>query len=234
MTILAKNLVDEPEPPRVGGVFFRPRTDLPRGRHALDRDDAIAVYRERAMASFTELVAAHGLADVAVGDVVAHARMSRSAFYASFADLSACGDAAYERFISVLVGRLTTAMDPSKQFDEYVRDAVHAYLGTLQADLVVARAMQLELDAGGRPARLRRRAALGQIGRLFADRYDVLRQEDPSVGPLPIQAHVGFVYAVRQLACDMLDREPEPDLLGLVDPLTDWITTTVAGATARS
>lgn len=68
--------------------------------------------RERLMTAFTELVAERGLAAVTVTDVVARAAVSRAAFYACFEDLADCADAAYERFISVLVARITHAMDP--------------------------------------------------------------------------------------------------------------------------
>ena len=134
------------------GVFFSPVTELPRGRHALDRETVAAAQRERLMAAFTELVAAHGLTAVTVGDVVARANVSRTAFYGSFEDLAACADATYERFIAVLLTRLTQAMDPTSHWHEFTSSAVRTYLETLQDDRVVARAMQLEMDAAGKGA----------------------------------------------------------------------------------
>ena len=38
------------------------------------------------------------------------------------------------------------------------------------------------------------------------------------------------VYAVRQLACDALEDDPDADLLALVDPIVEWIAAAVAGA----
>jgi AcrR family transcriptional regulator len=105
------------------------------------------------MTTFTELVADRGLAAVSVTDVVAHAGVSRSAFYACFDDLAGCADAAYERFISVLLTRLAQAMDPTDHWQVFVESPVRAYLETLQSDPVVARAMQIEMDA--RQARAR-------------------------------------------------------------------------------
>jgi AcrR family transcriptional regulator len=212
------------------GVFFSPRAELPRGRHALDRDRAIEAQRERLMAAFAELVADRGLASVTVTDVVAHARVSRAAFYACFDDLAGCADAAYERFIAVLLEHLGTAMNPADHWHVFVESAVRAYLEALQADPVVARAMQIEMDAAGRPARLRRRRALQQLAEVIGSRHALLREEDPSIGPLPDEAHLGVVYAVRQLACDALDSHPDPDLLALVDPAVRWIAAAVNGA----
>ncbi len=123
------------------GVFFSPRSELPRGRHALDRDEVQEVQRERLMVAFTELVADRGLPAVSITDIVAHAGVSRAAFYAYLGDLGACGEAAYERFISVLLGRLGQEMDPTAHWQDFVELAIRAYLEALQADVVVARAL---------------------------------------------------------------------------------------------
>ena len=212
------------------GVFFTPRTELPRGRHALDRVSVQAAQRERLMAAFTELVAAGGLDAVTVGDVVARAAVSRAAFYACFDDLASCADAAYERFISVLLTRLGEAMDPTAHWHDFVESAIRAYLGALNADPVVARAMQIEMDAAGTPARRRRRRALKQLADVIASRHALLREEDPSIGALPEEAHIGHVYAIRQLACDALEDDPDTDLLVLVEPAVRWVAAAVAGA----
>lgn len=206
------------------GVFFTPRSDLPRGRHALDRDQVSAVQRERLMAAFTELIAAHGLTAVTVADVVGRARVSRAAFYSCFDDLGGCADAAYERFIAVLIDRLTDALaQASGDWEATIEETLRAYLDALVADPVVARAMQLEMDAAGRPARLRRQAALRGLADTLAARHAEAVLEDPTARPLPDEAFLAVVYAVRQLACDALDSEDDPDLPALVDPLVQWI-----------
>lgn len=113
---------------------------------------------------------------------------------------------------------------------EFVESAVRAYLEALQADPVVARAMQIEMDAAGKRARLRRRQALRQIADVIKMRHDEFREEDSSIGPLPDEAHVGVVYAVCQLACDVLDQDQKPDLLALVEPTVRWVAAAVLGA----
>ena len=182
------------------------------------------------MAAFTELVAQDGVARVSVTDVVARAGVSRSAFYACFDDLAACADAAYARFIAVLLARLAEAMDPTEHWHGFIESAVRAYLETLAADPVVARAMQIEMDAAGKPARVRRRQALKLIADVIATRHAELRRADPSIGPLPDEAFLGTVYAVRQLACDALDADADPDLPALAEPALRWIAAAVRGA----
>ncbi len=194
------------------------------------RDEAESAQRERLMAAFAELVADRGLAGVNVTDIVAHAAVSRAAYYACFDDLAGCADAAYERFISVLTDRLDTALNPSDYWHVFVESAVCTYLETLQSDPVVARAMQIEMDAAGKPARLRRRRALKQLADVIGSRHALLRKEDPSIGPLPDEAYLGLVYAMRQLACDALEESPDPDLLALVEPTVQLIAASVNGA----
>lgn len=186
------------------------------------------------MAAFCEVVAEQGYGGLTVTDVVAQVGVSRTAFYDCFADLDRCAGAAYERFISVLLEKIVRALEPSQEWIVYVESGVRAYLEILQADPVVARAMQIEMDAAGRAARLRRREALGLIATAVAGRHDQLLADDPSFSPLPQEAHLGLVYAVRQLACDALESGDDPDLTGLVEPIVQWIWATIQGASSIS
>jgi AcrR family transcriptional regulator len=182
------------------------------------------------MAAFCEVVADQGLGGLTVTDLVSHAGVSRTAFYDCFDDLESCSDAAYERFIAVLIERLFFALSPDLAWEEYVEVGVRSYLETLQADQVVARALQIEMDAAGRRARTRRRVALHQMAAVIGSRYEALMKEDPSFEPVSVEAHLALIYGMRQLACDALDTEPEPDLLRLVEPTKRWILASVHGA----
>jgi AcrR family transcriptional regulator len=204
------------------GVFFEVPVVLPRGRHGLAREQVLAAQRERLMASMTELMAAHGYREVKVGEVAARAGVSRAAFYDCYADKEACAFAAYDRFIEVLLGRLAATERP-EYWDGYMTTLLEAYLGTLQQDLVVARAFQVEMDAVGREARERRRSALVRFAEFVRGEHERLAAGDPRLRPLPASAYLGVVYAARQIASDALDAEPQPDLLSLVPELGDWM-----------
>jgi AcrR family transcriptional regulator len=205
------------------GVFFRVPVALPRGRHRLTREQVLAAQRERLMASMTELMAAHGYRAVKVGEVAERAGVSRAAFYDCFADKEACAFAAYDRFIEVLLGRLAAA-ERSEPWDEFIRALLEAYLGTLQQDLVVARAFQVEMDAVGPGARARRRDSLVQFAAFLRAERERRAADDPDLSPLPANAYLGVVYAARQIASDALDTEDRPDLRTLVPELAAWIT----------
>ena len=202
------------------GVIFTVPPSLPRGRHELSRAEVSAAQRERMLIAATELLAGAGYRGFGVREICARASVSRAAFYACFADKDACVHAAYDRFIAVFLDRLAAGGATAGDWPGCVREFVSAYLGTLQRDLVAARAFGVEMDALGRAARERRRTALTHLAGFVRD----LREKRfPDTAPAPLSAYIGAIYALRQIASDALDAEPEPDLPSLVDELTTWL-----------
>lgn len=212
------------------GVFFSLPATLPRGRHELTREQVLAVQRERLMIAMTELMAERGYERIGIRDVAARAGVSSAAFYECFADKRACVFAAYDRFIGVLLERLAQAAAQRTTWDEWVLAMIRAYLDTLQSDLVVGRAFQVEMDAVGSEARERRRIALNGLADLIRAERERLWSADHDA--LPQTAYVGVVYAVRQIACDALDRDPRPDLHSLAPELASWVGETLRGPPA--
>jgi AcrR family transcriptional regulator len=205
------------------GVFFQVPAVLPRGRHKLTRGQVLAAQRERLMASMTELMAADGYRAVKVGQVAERAGVSRAAFYECFADKEDCAFAAYDRFIEVLLSRLAADTERSEHWEVFIARLLESYLGTLQQDLVVARAFQLEMDAVGSEARRRRRESLARFAQFLRDERERLAAGEASYRPLPLSAYLGVVYAARQLACDALETQTRPSLPSLVPELAGWV-----------
>ena len=195
------------------GVFFSLPDALPRGRHKLTREQVAGAQRERLLAAVTELLAAHGYRRFGVVDIANRAGVSLATFYRSFESKDACVFAGYGRFIEVLLTRAAAVELPEDDRPALAAALIDAYLGTLQQDLVVARAYQVEIDALGPEARGQRRDALT----LFAQG---IRARAPG---LPWSAYIGVVYAVRQLASDALDGAGEPELAALGDDLRAWV-----------
>ncbi|MFI8287847.1 TetR/AcrR family transcriptional regulator [Streptomyces sp. NPDC085614] len=204
------------------GVFFTLPESLPRGRHGLSREEVSAAHRERLMIAATELMAADGYRGVGVREVCSHASVSQAAFYACFPDKDACIYAAYERFIAVLTDRLVaTGPKSGEQWTAYVAGVLRVYFGTVQQDLVAARAFLVEMEGLGREARRRRREALTVMAGFIC----VKREEwyPAAGGKVPLSAYIGAVYALRQIACDALDEQEQPDLLAMVPEVAAWV-----------
>ena len=214
-----------PEPPvsKVReGVFFTPPDALPRGRHDLTREQVTHAQRERMLIAMTELLAAHGYRGFGPGDIAGRAGVSLGAFYELFENKDACVFAGYDRFIEVLLMKMA-ALEPARwDRARVVREALNAYLETLQSDPVVARAYQVEIDALGPPARERRRTSLDQFA-AFIRELDVRTSIDGRAAPLPWTAYLGVIYAARQLASDALDLDSDPDLAELGEDLEIWL-----------
>lgn len=214
------------------GVFFHVPVMFPRGRHELTREQVLAAQRERLMIATTELMADRGYQKIGIREIAARAGVSSAAFYDCFTDKEACVFAAYDRFISVLLERLGEAVQPDQQWEAFVLALVEAYLATLQQDLVVGRAFQVEMDALGPDARKRRRQALVGLAEFLRTERERLWAAERA--PVPLTAYIGAIYAVRQIASDALDQEAHPDLLALAPELTSWITEMLRGAPRQS
>ena len=175
------------------------------------------------MIAFTELVAAHGYAAVRVADLCARASTSKSAFYTCFRTVEECALAAYGRFVDVLLANLAE-VDAVLDGDEAVEALLNTYLRTLQSDLAVARAFQLELHNEGRFGRAQRRRSLALFAELVRKAHRSRADTDSSmIGDLPFEAYLGIIYAVRQLASDLLDADDPPDLMSLSERLAPWL-----------
>ncbi|MGB6180743.1 MAG: TetR/AcrR family transcriptional regulator, partial [Rhodococcus sp. (in: high G+C Gram-positive bacteria)] len=170
----------------------------------------------------TELLAAHGYANFGVKEIVERGGASRTAFYDCFDSKEACSDAAYERFIAVLLDRVIGSL--SNRSDQDVFLVLQAYFAALQTDLVVARAFQVEMDSAGPRARDRRRGALRGLAQVLHAEQRRQALTDPELDPdVSLEAFVGSVYAVRQLASDLLDTQDHPNLEAVVPTLAVWL-----------
>jgi AcrR family transcriptional regulator len=205
------------------GVFFTLPEALPRGRHKLTREQVSEAQRERLLVAVTELLAARGYRGFGVGDIASRAGVSLGTFYRCFGSKDACIFAGYHRFIDVLLIRMAAVEVPDDDRPGLVAGLIGAYLETLQQDLVVARAYQVEIDALGPPARARRRDALTLFATHIRERLARTAADGRPPAELPWTAYIGVVYAARQLASDALDTAARPDLPALGADFQTWM-----------
>jgi AcrR family transcriptional regulator len=205
--------------PVTDGVFFTLADPLPRGPHRLTREQVTAAQRERLLVAMTELMAALGYRGFDTTEIASRAGVSLTTFYSCFEHKDACVFAGYDRFIEVLLRKLTTLDLDDRDPAEFLGAIVKTYLQTLQSDLVVARAYQVEIDALGPPARERRRNSLQQFADFIRNRLSRTTTDGQPPADLPPAAYIAVVYAARQIASDAIDQTTEPDLTGLADDL---------------
>ena len=203
------------------GIFFEATVPLPRGRNSIDPERVKAAQRERMLAAVTELMAALGYRAFKVSDIARRAGVSLAAFYECFEGKDDCIFQGYDRFIDVLLKRMIGVNLEDKNEVEFTADLIDAYIDALSADLVVARAYQLEIDTLGVPARTRRRDSLTLFARHIQQRVEEFAAGSQGLEEIPWVAYLGFVYAARQLVSDALE-EPDPDLSALSVELQAW------------
>jgi AcrR family transcriptional regulator len=205
------------------GVFFDQPEALPRGPHQLPREQVQHAQRQRLMMAFTELLADRGYPGVRIVDIAKRAGVSNDAFYDIFTNKEACACAAHDAFVAALeresYGAEVTA---SSTWAEFVQGSISGYLSTITRDPVVARAFHLEMDAIGATARQRRKNALVKFATLRMREQERLRKTDPLLRKHPLSVHLGTVYGIRQLACDVLEAEHDPSFEKLIPDLVKW------------
>jgi AcrR family transcriptional regulator len=207
---------------------------LPRGPHRLTEEQVAESQRTRLMSSLAELMTERGYAGITIGDLVGRAGVSRTSFYQHFAGKQECLFAAYDRFAAIIAVAITPDFDPAGPWRRHVEIILGGYLGALSRDLTATRAFLLEMDTAGRPARQRRRAAAHAFAALLAGRHAEIRAHHPELGPLPPRAYLGIALAIRDLICETLEQEAEPDLRELAPDLATFAIALFEGAAAAS
>lgn len=136
---------------------------LPRGPHALTREQVEQSQRERLFMAMIRSVAEKGYAQTSVADVLAASGVSRATFYALFNDKEDCFRAAYQRAAEQLAASLASglqAMPAKRDPVAALEHVVELYLEVLASQPALARAFLVEVYAAGPRAIEQRQASL--------------------------------------------------------------------------
>ena len=205
------------------GVYFTVPESLPRGRHKVPFESIVAAQRERVLIAVTELLASLGYRNFGVKEIAKRSGVSLQAFYACYKSKDECVFAGYNRFIQTLLTHMMTTPLQGTGRVTLVVNLIGAYLDTLQKDLVVAKAYQVEIDAMGIKAREQRRLSLSLFAKYIENA--VLQSAPDKATPRHLNwtAYLGVVYAARQLASDALEEKVKPDLGALKKLMVVWL-----------
>jgi AcrR family transcriptional regulator len=156
-----------------------PRTQLPRGKHRLTREEVATSQRLRMLDALANAMAEKGYAQTTVADVLERAGVSRATFYEHFRGKEDAFVAAYETAVEILISGVArtledTGDDPLERFDR----ALAGYLDTLAAEPAIARTALVEVYAAGAKSLRKRYELQGRFVDLVAGIFRARSKRD--------------------------------------------------------
>jgi AcrR family transcriptional regulator len=195
---------------------------LPRGSNRLPLRAVQTSHRERLQRSVIAAVAETSYPAVTVADIVRGARVSRSVFYAHFADKEDCFLAAGREGARLMYSRMasaTQAVPPDAPDEQVLRAAFLAFLQFLADEPTYARVLYVDALAAGPLAA----EGLDAASRRFADLnrkwHRRARTRHPEWPSVPDKAYEALSGAVTELIRPIVRAGQTDSLPGLVETL---------------
>jgi AcrR family transcriptional regulator len=198
---------------------------LPRGRSRLPSDAVQEAQRARMLRAIVAAVAERGYADVTVADVVRGARVSRTSFYAQFADKEECMFAAAAAGRRLMFDRITEAVQavPALAPDvDQLRAGLHAYLRFLHDEPDFATLYYLELPSAGRRGAARLAAGQQKLTARTSVWHARARQRHPRWPLVPAEVYRALTGATEELVRTAV-RDGRADELPAQEDLIVWL-----------
>lgn len=184
-----------------------PSAPLPRGRHELSPEEVERHQRARIHAAVAREMARRGYDELTVGLVIAGARVSRTTFYAQFANKREAVVATHEAVSERLLAVLEEACGRERDWPLKVRAGIEAMLDFSDAYPDEARLLATRLDAADAKLEEGVRASQRRLVELLGEgrRYPAGR----ALPPIAEEALVGAISMV--VTRSHLDGEAERD-----------------------
>jgi AcrR family transcriptional regulator len=192
-------------------------------------------HRRRLLRGLAACVRAKGYAATTIADVVREARVSKSTFYAHFADKEACYVALYSAATDNVLHEMRAAdrraADAGLPWRAHLTAVNAAYLELLAGGGELTRSLLVEIQTAGPSAAAMRRDVLGRYVTLMRDICDGLRRDDPRLRALPPTVALGIVGGVNEIVMEALETGPVEEVPRLVEAVTDlWAAVLTAPA----
>lgn len=184
-------------------------------------------FRRRLLDGLASSIEDRGYRDTTVADVVRHARTSKRTFYDHFASKEQCFFDLLDANNEELVGTLREAVDPSAPWQQQVRQAVTAYVGTIEATPAVTLSWIRELPALGAAARPMMRRGSGRLAEAIIDLSTGPGFQRAGVAPMSPTAAVILVGGLRELTAQTVE-DGEP-VAGMIEPAVAAAVALLAG-----
>lgn len=184
-------------------------------------------FRRRLLEGLAASIEERGYRETTVADVVRHARTSKRTFYDTFATKQECFFELLDANNEELVDTLRAAVDPTAPWREQVRQAVTAYVRTIEATPALTLSWIRELPALGAAARPMMRRGSGRLAEAIVELTAGPGFSAAGVAPLSPTAAVILVGGLRELTAQTVeDGHPVAEMVG---PAVSVATALLAG-----
>ena len=173
-------------------------------------------FRRRLLDGLAASIEERGYRDTTVADIVRHARTSKRTFYDHFPAKEDCFFELLTANNEDLVETLRNAIDPSVPWQEQVRQAVTAYVQTIDATPAVTLSWIRELPALGAAARPMMRQGSGRLAAAIVELSAGPGFRRAGVAPLSPTAAVILVGGLRELTAQTVE-DGQP-VTGMIEP----------------
>lgn len=180
-------------------------------------------FRRRLIDGLVSSIEERGYRDTTVADIVRCARTSKRTFYDHFLTKQDCFFELLTANNAELVDTLRQAVDPAAAWQQQVRQAVTAYVQSIEATPAVTLSWIRELPALGEAARPLLRQGSGRLAEAIIELTGGPGFRGAGLPPLSRAAAVILVGGLRELTAQMVEDG---------SPVTEMIEPAVAVATA--
>lgn len=111
----------------------------------LEPDTSAHQHRSRLLEGMAVAMAQKGYGDTTIADIVREASVSRRTFYEHFPTKADCLVALYEAASHNALKVLRQEIDPSRNWEEQLEHALHAYLGAMASNPALMRTLFIEI-----------------------------------------------------------------------------------------
>jgi len=182
-------------------------------------DDAAAVgrsddFRQRLLDGLAASIDERGYRDSTVADIVRYARTSKRTFYSQFATKEDCFAELLTANNDELVATISAAVDPRAPWTEQVRQAVVAYVHTIEERPAITLSWIRELPALGEYARPTLRRGFARLATMIVELSTNEGFRAAGLAPLSHAAAVILVGGLRELTAQTVeDGQPASDMI---------------------
>jgi AcrR family transcriptional regulator len=191
-------------------------------------------HHRQLLRGMAECVGTKGYLATTIADVVRAARVSKSTFYAHFADKEACYLALYSAAANNVLAAMRAADAAAEEaalpWREHLSAVNAAYLAELAVGRGVTRSLLVDVQIAGPAAVAARREILDRYVRLMCGVCADLRETTPELNPVPEHMALGVVGGVNEVVAHAIETRGVEALAGLGDVATDlWTAVLTAG-----